>query len=296
MKKVLNISGGATKITGLLSASKAISQKMDYRPDIITGVSSGAICAMIVATGLYSKAEEVLKDLSLSTFMDQPPVNSKGKLTLNAYIRALTGKNSLGVQNIPKVLSQIITKEVFDRYQMQSRIMPDVWIIAINARTGAPRSWNAKWLTYEKYLQVVAASCAIPVFTQPIEIEGEIYYDGGLRNHIGGAWLLKHIKPQVGEMISIFSRPKIEDFKLEREKPANGLFQLLNDTITIMNIDISSNDEYAERAICKARGIKYLPLHMPSITKSVYDVDKDRLKKLSLEAERIAIKEYQLWN
>lgn len=291
MENLLNISGGATKISGLMASARTITEKIGYRPTIITGVSSGSILALVVAMGKYEQAEKVLKNLSLSTFMRVSPVTKSGKLSLAAYWRILTGKNSLGVQDIPYVLSQIITREDFAEYQDIRKRYPDVYVIAVNAKTGRETGWNVKYMKYETYLHCVAASCAIPVYTQPITIYGNTYYDGGLRNHAGGAWYLKTHQREVKQSVTIYSRPAERDYS--SDGPAlNNLFQVLSATISIFNIDVSLNDEMLEKAICQERGIKHTSIHLPIVTKNLYDTDAKTLRNLAILAEQETMKQW----
>lgn len=295
MEKLLNISGGATKISGLLASAKTLVERIGYKPTVITGVSSGSILALIIALNKYEQAEKVLSRLSLSTFMSQSPVNKDGKLTLTAYWRILTGKNSLGVQDIPGVLKEIITREDFHEYCDTRKNYPDVYILAVNARTGREVGWNVKYMTYERYLQCVAASCAIPVFTQPIEIELEQYYDGGLRNHAGGAWAIKNLKREFSKSVTIYSRPAEENFTATPEHLTN-LIKVLSATISIFNVDVSLNDEAVEKLLCRERGIKHVPIHLPIMTKNLYDTDAKRLRELANLATQETVRQWSQHN
>ena len=56
-------------------------------------------------------------------------------------------------------------------------------IVAENARTGLPRYFTKDEVKQDDYCALMA-SCCIPVVDQPIFIEGEPYYDGGLADPV----------------------------------------------------------------------------------------------------------------
>lgn len=286
--KHLGISGGGTKIGGLFGAAESLLEK-GYQPDIISGISAGAILAVPLALGKLDQIREIVLNLELDTFFNKKPVNKKGKITLGAIWNIITGKPYLGRQdNVRKVLSQVVSKMDFVEYQLGD--YPVCIVGAIDFLTGKREYINLKdtKLSYEDFLHYVNASGSIPVFTAAEEIGGKYLYDGGVRDHIGTPWMLQNF--EIKETVSIYSRP--QDFNIsDNSKPKNAL-DVLQKTIDIMNVEISKNDEAQEDTICKNKHIKQTKLFLPRIMQSVYDVDKGRLRANYLKGKEIA-QEYE---
>ena len=152
--KILNLSGAATKIAGLAGAAYYLSNEYGYRPNIITGISSGAILTIPIAMRKWETINYLVKNFGLSDIFDKPPVNEQNKVRLRAYFRAAIGKSSFGTQG----------------------------------------NLKDKGVSYERYLMLVNASASIPLAVEPVRLDGKLLYDGGTRNHILGAWAIKNFE------------------------------------------------------------------------------------------------------
>ena len=273
--KLLSLSGGATKFVGILSCAQAVIDS-GFKPTHISGVSAGAIAALPLALGLYPEAKEKGLTLSLKDLFSSLPIKDNGKLTLNAVGRLLIGKTSLGIQETGKLVKTIITRYMFDKYKDGN--YAECFLLAVNFSTGERVLFSVKDGNYKDYLDAVSASSHLPILSQPVEIDGEFYYDGGLRDHNPGSVTLDRIKG-FNEVVSIYSRPKENTNVSEEWK--DSFFEVLMRTIDIMNIEISKTDEQLEFEFCKQNKIKLNQYFLPNILTSLFDVDKTRLKELS---------------
>ena len=64
--KIYNLSGGATKIGGLFAKSERIIKEFGYKPDIISGVSSGALLALPIALGKWDELYKIISKLNIT--------------------------------------------------------------------------------------------------------------------------------------------------------------------------------------------------------------------------------------
>jgi len=157
--KILNISSGGTKFIGLVTASRQILKH--YTPDIITGVSAGAIASVPCALGYFDECIDRGLALTLDDMFSISPVKKSGNVRLT---RALFKHGSFGEQKIDKLLGSLITEELY--YQYQDGNYPTCLVQTVNRKTKEIKVWNLKStkLDYTDYLNIVSASAAIPIW------------------------------------------------------------------------------------------------------------------------------------
>lgn len=283
--KHLGISGGGTKIGGLFGAAEVLLEEKGYKPDIISGISAGAILSVPLALKKFDEVRKMVLDFNLDTFFSQKPIKENGKFTFRSYWNIITGKPYLGKQeNLPKILGRVVTREDFEDYVTGD--YPACIVGAIDVITGSRHYFNLKTVKYDEYLQAVNASASIPIFTKAIVMNTEYLYDGGIRDHIATPWILENY-PDISETVSIYSRP--EDFKLLPEKFSDkNILKILERIMDITNVEISKTDEILENKICEIRSINQTKIFLPRVMESVYDVNKARLRKMYEEGRRQA--------
>lgn len=287
--KVLNLSGGGTKIGAIFGAAETVILNKGYKPDIVSGISAGAILTVPIALGKFDELREIVTNFDLKTFFSNPPVNKKGKITFRALLNIFR-KTYLGRQdNLLKRLSELVTEENFQDYKKGS--YPICIIGTVDLATGKKFVYNCKELLYEEYLKLVLASASIPVFTPYVSFRlpytnyhpNELFLvDGGVRNHILSNEVILNY-PKINTCISIYSRAK--DYRINKDYSPKNILDVLNRTIDIMNIQISKADEKLEKELCKNLQINLYQIFIPSVMKSVYDTDKVRLARSYTEGK-----------
>jgi len=279
--KHLGISGGSTKIAGLAGAAYELIENFKYKPDIISGISAGSILALPIVFKKWDMIEQTVKNLKLSDFFSIPPVNDSGKFTFRAILRIIFGKESLGSEkNLLKKLKEFISEEEFLYYKMNND-MPVVYIGSVDFATGGRRYFNLKDLDYYTFLHVTLASASIPIFCESVTLKVQqtqtYLFDGGVRDHIGTAWIIQNIK-NITESVSIYSRP--EDYKTDQNWTPGNVLTVLERYVDITNVEISKSDEILEDLLCEKYNIKQTKIFLPKILTSLYDVDPTRLTAL----------------
>lgn len=304
-RKLLNLSGAGTKISGLCGACDYIFNVLGYRPTDISGISSGGILSVPMALRKWDLLREVTQVFGIDDIFDSTPINKKNKVNLKSIFRAIFGKSSLGTQNnLKKTISDIVTEEEFYRYQNGD--FPNCWIGAVDFKTANRLIINIKEkkYTYEDYIQLTNASASIPLVVEGVKYHyndtDNILYDGGVRNHILSSWMLKNI-PDVSESISVFSRPERYVDILDNDWSDNNIinvFMRLND---INAIEISKKDEREEKYLIELMNyklidkIKHKQVFIPYIIKDMYDTDPIKLRKLYNFGFKIALGSFEDW-
>jgi predicted acylesterase/phospholipase RssA len=64
LMKIYNLSGGATKIGGLFAKSERIIKEFGYKPDVISGVSSGALLVLPIALGKWDELKYLIHNIN----------------------------------------------------------------------------------------------------------------------------------------------------------------------------------------------------------------------------------------
>lgn len=284
----LNMSGAATKISGMFGALEVVLFDYGYKPDVVSGISSGSVLSMIAAMMPYhpevrEKAYRKVTSFTMKDFMSKPPYNHKGNITLGAKWRVVRGKPSLGEQdNLEKTLGNIITPQLFAEYKNNPDKYPEVIIGTVDYTDGKRKYFDVRKdnLTYEEYLRYTNASASIPIAVEPIDYKGRPLFDGGVRDHIGTGYVLtrSEYKDDIKSTVNIFSRPK--DYKLANTNwciEGKNALDVAMRTFDIMNVEISKNDEYQIEDISDRRGLDSKIIYLENHMKSLYDTDKGRL-------------------
>jgi len=280
--KLYNLSGGATKIGGLYAKSQRIIQEFGYKPDIISGVSSGALLTLPIALNKWKELDTLINDFDLDTIFDNKPFNEKGKITLKAIWRTITGKPSFGTQNnLRKTLSSVITETDFQDYivKVGNKEVPVVYIGVTNFNTGKFELIDVTKITYTQYLDYVIASTSIPLAVEAVKIGENYYYDGGVLHHTCTNALINNFGNKITHCITVFSRPEGYDLSYKNFNQID-IGQVLKATQDLQIANISISDQRIEKLLCEQYGIKNKQVFCPKVLTSMYDVDKSRLQQL----------------
>ena len=158
MKKKLGLALGAGGAKGVahIGALQALNDNGIY-PDIITGCSAGSVVGACYAYGMTPKSiyAECLK-LNKSDFVD-PSIN------------VLKHKSILKSDKIRVLLEKYLKGALIEDLEKP------FCCVAADLKTGKLHEF-----TSGDVVTAVKASCAIPIFYSPVEIQGMVLVDGGL--------------------------------------------------------------------------------------------------------------------
>jgi NTE family protein len=152
----LALSGGGTRGFAHLGVLKAL-EEHNIRPDVISGVSAGAIVGVLFADG--NKPEDILDFLTRNKLFQflRFSIPRQGLVQMSGFERTL--------------------KEMLKTKKIEDLGIP-MKIFAVNINT-------ADYTCFEKgdIVSVVKASSSIPIVFPPVEIDGDWYLDGGIINN-----------------------------------------------------------------------------------------------------------------
>lgn len=281
--KVLNLSSGGTKFIGIVGAAKKVLAS-GFKPDVITGVSAGAVAAVPVALDMWDDMIHKGLNLELSDMFKVAPITNNGSLRFNT---CLITKGCFGISRIDELISEFISFKKFQEYKFNDKY-PECYVQTVRMSTRAKHVWALKSLNYKLFLNVVAASAAIPIYTQGIWINDQEHYDGGLRDSTVSWWVLENLNPT--EIVSIYSKSpynKPDNTKDTHSPGFKYVFKTISKTIECLVEEGMLNDAELEREICKSKNIKLTQYMLPNVMKNYYDTDKSRLKELYSKSQTL---------
>lgn len=200
------LGGGGARGFAHLGVLQALREK-GIEPDVISGVSAGAIAGVLIASGKTpEEAFEVIKDYKFYDF-------TKIRLPKS------------GLLSLDK-LRTTIEKEV--KVQRIEDLKIPVVLAVTNVLTG-----QAEYLREGEIGKAVQASASIPVLFSPVEIEDQLYVDGGLLDNLPYKPLLESCK----KLISVSISP------VQELKELDGLISIAARTF---QLSVSAERESAE--------------------------------------------------
>lgn len=280
--KGLSISGGGMRVLPMMEAARQVVRVKGYKPDWYSGVSSGLIVGLALALGIEDKAIALLREGKLP-WMKVKPITDDGKLSFSSYWSILSGKNFLGVQQVDKVLRQMISVEVWENYR-NSYTTPRVYGMAVCIEDRSKMLVDFKDLDFEMMIRWACASCAVPFWMKDEEIDGKHYCDGGWRDHNPSVATML-VEKQTTELVSIYTTPKWENGY------PKGLIPMLNKIIAGYTIETSENDWALEGDYCREKKIYNRQYRLRDVLNHPYDEDKTRIAA-SVELALLDVKDF----
>lgn len=153
LKIGLSLSGGGARGFAHIGALQALLEA-GIEPDLVSGASAGSVVGTLYAAG-YSP-EEIQVFIKKSNFLKLVKIGlPNGGLTKLTYLQ--------------ERLADIIEIDDF------SALKRKLWVAVTNLNTG-----ELELRKEGPLFDVVMASCSIPLVFQPVEMDNQLYVDGGL--------------------------------------------------------------------------------------------------------------------
>ncbi|KXK24232.1 MAG: patatin [Bacteroidetes bacterium OLB12] len=157
MKRGLVLSGGGVRGMAHIGVLKAL-EEMNIGFDCIAGTSAGSIVGALYAAGHKpDKIFQLVKNLSIFNAL-RPAFTWTGLLTMNG-------------------LKEVLLKNIPDNDF--SKLKLPLTVAATNIRNGQVQYFNSGEL-----ISTIMASCSIPAIFNPMQIDQNLYVDGGLLDNL----------------------------------------------------------------------------------------------------------------
>ncbi len=199
----LVLGGGGARGFAHLGVAKALSEK-GIRPDVISGVSAGAIAGVFLASGM--DPDEIFKLLREQDFMKI----STFKMSKQGFIR-LDGLKEQIKKHIPY-------KNLED--------LPVPLMVAVCNLNKA----RIEYLTKGPLADIVQASSSIPILFSPVKMGDQVYIDGGVLDNLP----IKPLRKICDKVIAVNISPIHDTDKLDNMlQIATRVFHVSVDKSTI---------------------------------------------------------------
>lgn len=236
----LVLSGGGARGFATLGALKALDEQ-GFKPDMISGVSAGAIAAAFYASGL--KPEEIFE------LMDHKQIYN--------FIRFRFPKRSFfyfdGFKNL--------LGDYFGEMDLRELNIPVV-VAAVNLNDG-----KVIYFRKGKIRDILLATASIPILFPPVEIEGKLYSDGGILDNLP-AWPIRQkcdfilginanpveYQKDFGSLISISERI----LKLLVKEHADKFIHLCDEYVLLENLEDYNLFDFSRRREIFEKGYAYM--------------------------------------
>ncbi len=151
------LSGGGARGMAHIGVLKALEEHAIF-PDAISGASAGSIVGSLYASGM-----------SPTEILDM----AKHQSLFKAFRLGLPGTGLTNLSYLKDILNENITHDSFETLRKK------LFVCVSNLHSGEYEILNTGSL-----YDAVVASSSIPIFFEPVEIEGKKYVDGGLLNNL----------------------------------------------------------------------------------------------------------------
>ena len=175
----LTLSGGGAKGIAHIGVIRALLEN-NIRPEVVSGTSAGAIMGALYANGCTPDEMEEL--VSSSSFYK---------------IFRLVGFPGAGWVKLDYLKERLAEYIVEDDF---SSLKHTLFVCATNMNIGKPVFFHSGTL-FDK----VMASCAVPWLFKPVEIDGQLYADGGITNNLPAQIIREHCDILIGSNV----KPKV---------------------------------------------------------------------------------------
>lgn len=183
MKVGIALSGGGMRGIAHLGVLKAL-EELGVSIDCISGTSSGSIVAAFYANGV--SPDEVIKIVAKTNLFQ-------------IVWPAFSWKGIFSMSRSEDVFRKHFKKDAFEATQIPLRI------VATNLNTGKSQVFSEGPL-----VKPMMASCCIPFVFDPIEIDGDLFVDGGLLNNLP----VEAIRSDCDIVIGVNASPVLKEEKL----------------------------------------------------------------------------------
>lgn len=282
----LGISGAGFAIPGIAGASVNLLQQ-GFKPDIISGVSSGAILAFLYtfAENPIDIIENDIVNFSTKDVFKNEPINNKGKLTFRSIWNLLTKGYLSDNEQLKKTLMKYVSEKTFNSKKNNFET-PKCLVLCVDISSGKRIVKNLNDLSYSDAVSTVVASTSIPIITKPLKTDNMILFDGGIRNHILTEYIFDIY--DIKNSYSVFSRPS-DCFNPKHPDKLKSSISILMRTIEIMQYEISKSDEQLADLKAKEKGINNCNIFLPRVLDNIFENDKSKLKELYDYGKNIVI-------
>ena len=236
-KKVLILSGGGGKGSFQAGVIEQL-HKTGWRPDVVAGISVGALNGAVVATGRAMRLTGLWRNIKPSMVLQRRGALSSG--WRYALHKAGLKNPTLGYYDNSPLRETL-------KANISSQFSTDFYCGTVDIETGAYRShWATRGMSSWNHIDPILASTAIPVVFDPVVLGGinrfahqSLHVDGGVKHMSAIGSVLKRYS-DIEEVVIITCSPYKKDWTTTR--PARDMVDIAKNAIGYVLEEIFEKD------------------------------------------------------
>lgn len=169
----LVLAGGGGKGAYQIGAFRALREYgVDNYVTAVSGVSVGALNLVLFAYNDQKMAEEVWRNITPKQFLAIDP-------DMIDFKEGLAPRSGL-----TEILDNYIDLEIIRKNERRLYVALTEVDAAGNAKNGLARYFSLNYQGDSRIRKLLLASSALPILYEPVEIDGKLYKDGGLKDNL----------------------------------------------------------------------------------------------------------------
>lgn len=179
MKIGIALSGGGARGISHLGVLKAL-EELDVRLSCISGTSTGALVGALYSSGI--SPERILELIINTRFF-------------SSLRPAWTWTGLVNMDGLKELILKLIPDNTFEALKFP------LTIAVTNLTKG-----RAEYITSGELTPAILASCCVPVLFNPVQLNGEIYVDGGVTDNLPSGSIRDHCDFLIGSHCNFIDR------------------------------------------------------------------------------------------
>lgn len=245
MKKVgVALGGGGTRGFAHLGVLKALREK-GIVPEIFSGTSAGAIVAALLAAKINPDTiMETIEDINIA---------DAAKINLNS-------KGLANLENLKNLVDEILEGKNFSDLEVP------LYICVSNLNTGKVEYFNSG-----NVAMAVQASASIPILFSPVEINEQLYVDGGLLDNVP-------VKPLINQCERIIA---IDIMPTQEMETIDGIADMI---IQVLQMNVSMQKEKKEDCdlLINVEGLSEYTILNTNSNEKIFEIGYNYTKNLEI--------------
>jgi predicted acylesterase/phospholipase RssA len=233
--KAIVLSGGGDKGAFTVGVIKKLVEQGN-RYDMISGTSTGALIAPLLAAGEIDKLQYVYTNVKKSDILN----------TDNPYIRVIQGNSLYDVKPLRDLVRKSLTDVIYGKLMNSGKKVFISTVCLNNSQItyftnadnikGNSKYDVSKWSSKNELIECIMASSMQPVLMPPENISGKYFVDGGVREFLPIDIV---IDSGASDITGIFTTMDIRYYDPNNFR---SIADILLKTVDIFSNDVSNND------------------------------------------------------
>lgn len=251
MAKEIGIFGGGGAY-GAFTVGRLSVDRPDY--DITIGTSTGALIATLVAAREFDTLVKAYSNIEPEFIFTNNPFTRYGKVKpINAIWRIIRNKLSLAdtYQKMKTLITYYVKEETYNKiHELNHAVI--ITTVPIDIYPTKVHYFDSRRTSYTEFVEMLIASCSVPLVMEPVKYKGHLYVDGGIIESVPLGLALKYY-PKSRKTVYLHFK-KID--KTLETKQGRNMFTIFGNVLKVIHDETKIKDIANKDSLTR---IEYLP-------------------------------------